>query len=437
MILIYSEEITPRLEYISRFIFSEILQVENRFTTQIGEFLESDLPKLNYSRQKLNDGFYLKPHGLLSREGVTPVEIPQVDDGRKNYFFECPGHSDFPFDVLAASFYLVTRYEEYSETARDKYDRYPVEKSILSKLNLLKKPVVDIWAKLLAEKIQKKYPQLDLPGRKPAFISTIDIDNAWGYLHKGFWRTGGALFKAITNQNFNEITQRIKVLTGKENDPYDTFGFLDRVFKGNENKTRFFFLVGDYTRFDKNSSYKNKNFRRLIQQVSDTYPTGIHPSFFSTTKKGQKNLHKEIARLGKITGQKMIRSRQHFLRLTLPETYRNLIAAGITEDYTMGHASQTGFRAGTCTPFYFYDLAAEKTTNLKVVPFQVMDVTMRDYMKLSPEETEREIEQLMGEVKKAGGTFVSIWHNETVTDSDRWKGYRAVFEKMNQTGFTW
>ena len=125
------------------------------------------------------------------------------------------------------------------------------------------------------------------------------------------------------------------------------------------------------------------------------------------------------------------------MRLTLPETYRNLIAAGITEDYTMGHASQTGFRAGTCTPFYFYDLAEEKTTNLKVVPFQVMDVTMRDYMKLSPEETEREIEQLMDEVKKAGGTFVSIWHNETVTDSDRWKGYRAVFEKMNQTGFTW
>ena len=64
-----------------------------------------------------------------------------------------------------------------------------------------------------------------------------------------------------------------------------------------------------------------------------------------------------------------------------------------------------------------------------------MDITLRDYMKLSPDEAFQEIENLMVKVKQVNGTFVSIWHNETITDSGDWKGYREVFEKMNQLGF--
>jgi hypothetical protein len=114
-----------------------------------------------------------------------------------------------------------------------------------------------------------------------------------------------------------------------------------------------------------------------------------------------------------------------------------LIKAGITEDYTLGFADQTGFRGGICTPYYFYDLQNEAKTNLLVVPFQVMDGTLRHYLELSPEEAFKETEILMNEVKKVGGTFVSIWHNETVNDLGEWKGYRDVFEKMNRLGFKW
>lgn len=103
----------------------------------------------------------------------------------------------------------------------------------------------------------------------------------------------------------------------------------------------------------------------------------------------------------------------------------------------MGYASQSGFRAGICTPYYFYDLKKETATNLKIIPFQVMDVTLRDYLGLKPGEAIRKIEQLMEEVKNVGGIFVSIWHNETVNDSGHWEGYREVFEKMNQKGFEW
>ena len=129
------------------------------------------------------------------------------------------------------------------------------------------------------------------------------------------------------------------------------------------------------------------------------------------------------------------KSRQHFLRLKFPDTYRQLLNAGILEDYTMGYASNPGFRAGICTPYFFYDLKKETTTNLVILPFQIMDVTLKDYMKLSPAEALKEIEMLMMEVKQVNGTFVSIWHNETITNSGVWEGYREVFEKMNQLGF--
>ena len=103
----------------------------------------------------------------------------------------------------------------------------------------------------------------------------------------------------------------------------------------------------------------------------------------------------------------------------------------------VGFADQIGFRAGTCTPYYFYDLENEAKTDLLVIPFQVMDGTLLHYLKLSPEKAFAEIEKIMQEVKEVGGTFVSIWHNETVSDLGEWKGYREVFEKMNQLGFKW
>lgn len=436
MILIYSEEITPRVDYIFRLFFTGILQVEIDFTTDAEVFRISDLPKLNYSGRKLADELYIKPHGLLHRKGLEAPVIKPVECNGQRYFFESSSSSLFPFDPFAASFYLVTRFEEYTETRFDRFGRYPAENSILYKTGLLKKPVIDIWAGMLADKFMEKYPGLIFPNRKFQFISTIDIDNAWAYRHKGFFRTTGAFFKSILKNDFKELNHRIRVLNGKEQDPYDTYDFLDSVLAGHEKQTRVFILLGNYNRFDKNISHRNRAFRDLIKRISGKYEVGIHPSFASNDK----SIHlliKEKKRLEKITGKIPRKSRQHFLKLRFPETCQRLTGAGIEEDYTMGYPSQTGFRAGTCTPFQFYDLTKEKATKLTIIPFQVMDVTLRDYLELDPEEALNEITGLMTEVKNTGGIFVSIWHNETISNLDRWKGYRQVFETTHKTGFEW
>lgn len=437
MILIYSEEITPRIEYIGRLIFSQILQTEVVFTSNSSDFLKSELPKINYSFEKFDNEFYIKPHRLMFCKAlITPNINPVWYEGEK-YFCESSKDSNLPFDPLAASFYIVSRYEEYLEESRDKFDRYTPSKSILSKYQLLKKPIVNIWANLLADKLIEKFPDLTFPKRKFEFISTIDIDNAWAYLHKGFLRTSGALLKSLISGNFAELKTRLNVLSGKEKDPYDTYKYFDSVFKGNEDKVKFFFLMGDYAHFDKNISHKNRHYKNLIQNINKKYDVGIHPSFAAAKKKGKKKVLVEKRRLEKIIGSKIEQSRQHYLKLKLRKTYKRLINAGITKDYTLGYSAQTGFRGGICTPYFFYDLKNETTTNLLIVPFQIMDGTLLHYLRLSPEKAFEEIKNIMLEVKNVGGTFVSIWHNETVNNRDLWNGYQEVFEKMNHLGFEW
>lgn len=437
MILIYSEEITQRFKYITQLIFSQLLRSEISYTTNPSEFIQSDLPKINYSNKKFGEEIYFKPYGLLSQKKLVEVDVEPINFKNENCFFKSSSDSTFPFDVFSASFYLLTRYEEYFESELDDFGRFSANQSILGKLNLIKKPVVNIWANWLAKEITQKHPSKIFLKSRFKFISTIDVDNAWAYLNKGLWRTYAAQLKAIVKGNIPEFKTRLKVLNGKEKDPYHTYEYLNTVFSGNEEKVKFFFLLGDYAKYDKNVSYNNLGLQELVKGIAKNFDIGIHPSFAGFRNGGYDKITMEKERLERITGKKILKSRQHYLNLRFPKTYQNLIKAGISEDYTMGFSDQIGFRAGICTPFNFYDLEKETITDLLVVPFQVMDGTLLHYLKYSPVRAFDEVERLMAEVKNVGGTFVSIWHNETVNDIGEWKGYRKVFEKMNQLGFKW
>jgi hypothetical protein len=114
----------------------------------------------------------------------------------------------------------------------------------------------------------------------------------------------------------------------------------------------------------------------------------------------------------------------------MPRSYVNSLGAGFSEDYSMGYPDEPGFRAGIARPYNFYNINDELITNLRIVPFQVMDATLYDYKKLSPEGSKEIITKLINETRKAGGLFVSIWHNTSLLDNDEWKGWREVFEFM-------
>jgi hypothetical protein len=330
--------------------------------------------------------------------------------------------------MFAAAFYMVSRFEEYLPHIRDKHNRYLAAHSDAFQQGYLHKPLVNIWSFKLKEILLGRFPDLNINTPEYTFISTIDVDAAYAYKNKGLTRALGGILRELQNRNYDEVIKRIRVLCRFEPDPFDTFEFQLELQKKYNYHAIYFILLADYGPNDKNIPYNNRYFKNLIRYLGDYAEIGIHPSYASSIEPALMVM--ETARLSKILKLEIERSRQHFLKLSLPETYRNLINNDISYDYTMGYAEVPGFRASICTPFPFFDLDQDQATNLLIFPFAVMDGTLNDYMKLTPAQAIKTINELINEVKKVGGTFIPLWHNSTLNDLDNWKGWLDVYIKM-------
>jgi peptidoglycan/xylan/chitin deacetylase (PgdA/CDA1 family) len=343
-------------------------------------------------------------------------------------FFATNLKSSIPFDIFAASFYLISRYEEYLPHVKDIHGRFTAEQSMAFKYGFLEKPVVDIWAYKFLAMLLEKFPDYNCKTRAYTFISTVDIDNAFAYKHKNLVRTIGGFFNDLLKFKLVEIWNRFTVIWNLKRDPFDTFESILRLKNEYDVKTIFFFLIGDYSTFDTNVSASKTKYKLLIKEMVDYARVGLHPSYF--TMQDAALLKKEKERLENITNTPVTRSRQHYLRFSLPETYQNLIDLEVEEDYSMGYASTVGFRASTCTPFYFYDLDFEIQTPLKIFPFALMDTTLNDYMKLTSKQSLGRIRDLKNEVKAVNGTFITLFHNESLSNYLRWRGWKRLYESM-------
>lgn len=425
MIFIYAHKLTPRLRYTFNFIFSGILGTEYELTSDIEKFKQVKTARLSYARQAVDDELFFQSKDILFENGITEQNISVFDWDDTKAFFATGKTSALPFDMFAASFYLLSRYEEYLPHIRDQYDRFDAGESIAVQGKFIHKPIIDIWALKLKKVLKERFPQLRFKERSYNYINTVDIDNAYAYKQKGLMRTMGGFARSLVKLDFSDFIRRLKVLAGFEADPYDTYQFLKDLQDEYTFKSIYFFLLADYGVNDKNVPHYNRKFQSLIKSIGDYAQIGIHPSFNSN--KDSEKIRTEIERLAGIVHREVIKSRQHFLILHLPHTYRRLIDLDIIEDHTMGYASETGFRAGTCTPFYFYDLDLETKTALKVYPFAVMDATLQYYKKLSIEDAVEHTKQLIDEVRKVNGTFISLWHNETLSEEGVWRGWRKIY----------
>jgi hypothetical protein len=248
------------------------------------------------------------------------------------------------------------------------------------------------------------------------------------YKYKGFMRHIGGIVKDLAELQFQKIAERFLIVFNFKKDPYDVYEYILKLHEKHEVDLIFFFLLGEYNNFNKNISVNNGKFKRLIKEMADYVGIGVHPSYY--TMKDEEKMKNEKKMLESILNSQVFRSRQHFLRIDLPETYQYLIDLGITEDYTMGFAKHYGFRAGTCTPFYFYDLEFEIQTPLKIFPFAVMDGTLKDYLSMTTKKSFETIEKLVEEVKKVDGTFITIFHNESLSGTGRWINWDKRFEEF-------
>lgn len=422
---IYSEEDSPRLRYIAAIILGDILGLSWEVITdkrRLGKH-----PVINYSGDKIAGSFKINPYSILFEKGICQREIPMGEWKGMPVFFQTSSDSDLPFDIFAASFFLVSRYEEYLEFKPDQFGRFASGSSLAYKNGFLDKPIIDMWAKEMVKAFLKKFPNLVFRRNEFEALLTIDTDQPFAYLGKSFFRSIGGLFRDKIGSR-PSAGDRYRTITKEEKDPYDVYDYLIENIEKNNADARFFFPVGDRSKHDCNPSWKNIEYKNLIHKIAGKFKVGLHPSFTAGGNGSLVNV--EGLRLKSILGKDITFSRFHYIRLLMPESYRNLLGCGITEDYSMGYPDEPGFRAGIARPYFFYDVSADRQTNLRIIPFQVMDATLFNYKKLDPEGSKQLILSLINETRKAGGLFVSIWHNTSLLDNNEWKEWRGVFEFM-------
>lgn len=421
MLLVYSHKITPRLKYAFRHICTRILSIPVQFTSKIEEFIAHDNLKMSYTKQPLSNEFFVKSHDILFEQGLSDVTINVQKWDDTKCFFSNGEQGVLPFDIFSAAFYLLSRYEEYLPHVKDDYARFPAKESLAFKHGFLQQPVVDIWAYKFKKALQVFFPDFEFPQRNYRVKTVIDVPMAYFYKHKGIMRTIGGTFRDIFK--FKKLYQRYLVLFNLKRDPYNTFKWIINKQKQAKHKFAVFFLIGNYSTYDKNININRKSFVSLIKSVADYCQVGLKISFLAIDDLA--TLKDEKLKIENVINTDLELSRNSFSKLNLPQAYRNLLELEINEDYTMGYANTLGFRAGTCTPFLFYDLDYEVQTPLKVVPYCAMDYAFLKFQSLL--DKKETLQRLIQTVKQVNGTFVPIFHNYSFGEDERWQDFKELF----------
>ncbi|MEJ7627656.1 MAG: polysaccharide deacetylase family protein [Ferruginibacter sp.] len=422
MILVYTHTVSTRLQYVCEFIFKETLGIDFEITTSKEICKDFTGLIINYSKEDLPGSFKVESTELLFEKDIRPQDI--ITFQAENYiaFFKLNG-SHFLFDIFAAVFYLLSRYEEYLPHEKDSYGRFAHQNSLAFKEGFLDQPLINMWLQDFSQILKAFFPPINYKQLTFKFLPTYDIDIAWSFKNKGVKRNVGGF---LNNPSFS----RMKVLAGAEKDPFDSYQYLHELHVQYKLKPLYFFLVALETgRYDKNISPLHSEMKKLIKEHAAIYEVGLHPSWKSNEDK--KLLKEEIKCLEKLSGEKRVTiSRQHYIKFTLPYTFEHLINFDIQHDYSMGYGSINGFRASTTSSFYWYDIAKEQRTNLILHPFCFMDANSFYEQDYDAEEAFEELMHYYRACKKVNGQMITIFHNNFLGTDIKFKGWKEMYEKF-------
>ena len=397
-----------------RHIFVNILGVELDFTTKVEEFIKHTGPKITYTKQPLQNEFFIRSNEMLFEQGINDIQLTIADWEGTPCFFPTGERSNLPFDVFAASFFLISRYEEYLPHVKDIHSRFSPKDSIAYQNGFLQKPVVDIWAYKLLEALKERFEDFEYKIKGYDFVSVLDVATSHCYANRGIVRGLAGLIMDFGTFKLKRVVDRILVGLNRMKDPFDNYEELIALHKKYKVKCNFFFQFADYSKYDKNVSTNSMKFKSLIKYVADYAPVSLAASYSSFTD--LELLKKEKANLEEVINRPVNSSKMRYNRVDVPETYRNLITAEFTDDYTMGYTYELGFRAGTCTEFQFYDIPLEVKQPIKVHPFAIHDYALSRIKK--DEVILQQVKKITDEVRRVNGTTIVMFSNELLGNKD-------------------
>lgn len=334
-------------------------------------------------------------------------------------------------DLFAGAFFMLTRWEEALGSEKDLHHRFPAAKAQVVKNGFILRPIVDEYSILLQSWLRSTGYLITEKTSTYSIIPTCDVDIPLYWRSKAVWKAlGGRLLKHWNLiESVKDYAEYKRVKNVKEKDPFDTFDYLMTLAEENGTRFQFNFLGGGKTKYEGYYKIDDPQIKALMEQmISRGHSIGVHPSY--DTYQDASKIKEEKEAVEASAGVSISKSRQHYLRFAVPDTWKCLSEAGIAEDSTLGYAAEPGFRCGTCKPYPVFDIHQREQLSLIERPLLIMDVSFRMYKHLSIAESIKLCENIIAQVKKHHGELVILWHNSNLSEIDGWEGWNEVLENL-------
>ena len=344
-------------------------------------------------------------------------------------------------DIFGSAFFMLTRYEEVVlKDEKDIHGRFPATASLALKEGFLTRPIVNEYVEILWSALVKIDPELVRKERKFELVLTHDVDKPFKFLFMSPKRFVKLLAADILKHRslkkvFSDLGSFIAVKRGDvEKDPYNTFSKIMDFSESIGLKSHFYFIAENYGKI-LNSDYdlENEKIIEIIENIKKRgHIAGLHVSYDAAhdaekMKKEAEKFRKVSEKAGINTG--LFEARHHFLRVSVPESWRIMEECGIKRDLSLSFADHAGFRCGVCREYPLFDLVSGRRLELKELPLIVMECSVIDerYMNKGVGEKSFEfIKSLMNTTALFGGQFVLLWHNQRFEDEDETRLYMKL-----------
>ena len=427
MLLVYTQKITPRITYVFKHVCTQILGIKVGFTSRIEEFVAHEGMKLSYGKQSLANEVFIQNVDLLLEQGVNDLEVKVQDWDDVPCFFPVGEASSIPFDIFAASFYLLSRYEEYLPHVKDKEGRFQASESLAHQEKFLEKPVIDIWAYKFRDVLINKFPGQQFPKRKFSTQTIVAVTEAYCYKKKGIVRVVLGMLLDLFRFKPKYILHRLQVMIKVKKDPYDIYTRVLQFLKKYRVPMKFMFQVSDFSTYDRNINHNRLELQSLIKSVADYAEVGLQPGFFANQKFSV--LKEEKKRLEEIIKRPVESAINNHYNLLLPDTYNHMVELEFQRDFSMGYPEAVGLRAGTCTPFLFYDLNFEITTPLMICPYAI---NSEAFNKLKENEIEYKVLEIKRQIAMVGGNLISVFTNKDFSEYANARRNFSILKTLNE-----
>lgn len=351
---------------------------------------------------------------------------------------------DFTFDLISASFFLLSRQEELLDSKRDIWGCFTGYQSKQRAWGILESPIVNLYLQTLQEALEDVFgkdafrfcPSL-WPNEKSFAVALMhDVDQPFrGDMLSAKRLTKSALKRfpvGIRKAGTLALRGIIKQITGGK-DPYFNFQkYMDTEeifgFRSSFNLVAIPEQRGIMVRYDPSYDLNHPYVRMALDEVKGRgFEIGIHISYLAAENRDL--MKEELSYLKKVAGREILGGSLHYLRLQVNRTWEYLSDIGLTYDTSMGYNEALGFRAGWAHPYLPYSFDQKRALPILSLPLVIMDGVLFDTERLSIHEATSYCLKLLEEVKLRKGMAVILWHLRTLDNKD-YPGWGEVYNNI-------